>query len=114
MSDNDIRDTLAQTMWEAYVHLGFDPDGDDNPGAWIAGAGSHEKWAEQWLEEIADHRADDDQAMDESIALDRAIANVRRIAEQWDREADERGPDDTIRTQGAADMILHALKGLSS
>jgi hypothetical protein len=39
------------------------------------------------------------------------LAGVEALAARWRAEAAERGPDDTILTGGAAEMVLAALQG---
>lgn len=53
------RDTLAQALYDAWLVLGFDGDGDTTPAAWIAGSG-FPNFAHEVLHDITEHRKDDD------------------------------------------------------
>lgn len=90
------RDGLAQAMWDGYVALGFDPDGDKGPRAWIAGARSHGKFARQWLAEVRHHRADVDEA-DEEGAKWHARAEQAEAREAALREGVRALADDQSR-----------------
>ena len=89
------RDALAQAMWDAYVVLGFDPDGGTSPGAWIAGARSYRRFCKQWLAEMRQVRRDYDELLDESsrteAALAELLAAVEALADEWERYTEEGG-----------------------
>lgn len=103
------RDTLAQAMWDARWHLGFDNDGDANPGARIAGGG-YKKFAAAHVREAIEVRQDYDEALDESDAAEAKVRRMEALADEgYDltRFYGDRCP--TCMTQSTASVIdIHA------
>ena len=51
------------TLWDIYVAIGCDPDGDTGPGSMIAGMG-HDGFARMVLDEVREFRQDYEDALE--------------------------------------------------
>lgn len=97
------RDLLAQAIWDARTTLGFDADGDTRHHStdWALIARSH-------VSEAKEARRDHDEALDEGIAAEAAVARVRALADEWAFEQGDLG-NDTFPIRAAATAIRAAL-----
>lgn len=73
-------DRLTKAMWLGWAALGFDTDGDDGPGAMIAGAASIDGWVESWLRDVRQHVLDSDEG---DAELEADNERLRTERDQW-------------------------------
>lgn len=66
-------------------------------------------WAERHIRELADAVVAPVVERIVAARVGEVVERVEALAERWEREADERGPDDRLWTVGVAAMVRAAL-----